>query len=116
MKVFIALFFGISIITYGQRNDTVDYRKQAHKLAVKWSAAHLLDFYPTLQVAVEHRIFNRCALQWEGGYVVNTASEEEKSGFDKRGFKLSVDLRKYFPIGVSGRHAFFAAPEFYYNR
>jgi hypothetical protein len=112
MKVVsIALIF-LSCVAYGQKTDSIASKKNMHRLAVKWSPLHLVGNYPTFQLAVEHRIADRLALQWDAGYVVNTSSVESKEGFDKKGFKAKLDVRYYFPFG---RSALFIAPEVYYN-
>jgi hypothetical protein len=112
MKIVLISLLLLSTVVYAQKTDSVPARKTMHRFAVKWSPVHLVGYYPTVQLAVEHRIADRLSLQWDAGYVVNTSSVESKDGFDKKGFKAKVDVRYYFPFG---RSAVLLAPELYYN-
>jgi hypothetical protein len=67
---------------------------------------HLLDFYPTIQIAYERRTTDRISLQADIGYVFNTNSNNDREYQDKRGIKMNLEGRYYFPsrtISKSGR-------------
>lgn len=73
----------------------------------------MLGYYPTFQLAVEHRIADRFSLQWDAGYVISNGDPvEPKNGYDKKGFKAKLDVRYYETFGSN---AVFFASEFFYN-
>lgn len=85
--------------------------------AVKFSPWHLLNFYPTLQVAYEFRVLKNWTLQLDGGVVVNNAETfaENKDITNKKGYKFKFEPRCYFDWGRQRRTAFYGATELYFN-
>lgn len=75
----------------------------------------MLNFYPTIQVAVEQRLTDNLALQADGGVVIpGFFQTETASAFDKKGFKAKLDLRYYIQPN-SKYWRFYVAPEAYLN-
>jgi hypothetical protein len=101
----------ISIISFSQKNDSLQIRR-IHSAAIKFSPLHMLNYYPSMQLAFEHRLGRQTSLQWEGGYVFPISSEETSDAYNKRGFKAKLDFRYYWLFGKLNA---FIAPELYYN-
>lgn len=83
--------------------------------AIKVSPLHLLNFYPTLEVSYEFRIARRMSLQLETGYVLTFPSEENDTHRNKRGVKLKLEGRYFFPGVRRGEKIYYGAIEPYMN-
>jgi hypothetical protein len=86
----------------------------APKLSVKWSVLHLMYFYPSWQFSLEHRLLKTLNIQYDGGWVVN--SQPNFSGYEnKRGYRMSVELRYYLPSSPKMVPFYFAGELYYHN-
>jgi len=86
----------------------------APKLALKWSVLHLMYFYPSWQFSLEHRLLKTLNIQYDGGWVVN--SQPNFSGYEnKRGYRMSVELRYYLPSSPQMVPFYFAGELYYHN-
>jgi hypothetical protein len=83
--------------------------------AIKVSPFHLLNFYPTIQVSYEQRVFPRLTLQAEGGYVLDYGNDDE-SFENKRGLKVKLEGRYYLGFVVNRERIYYVALEPYMNR
>jgi hypothetical protein len=115
MKITVAKFclLGIticfSIISKAQSNTI-----EPPNLAVKWSIPHLFYFYPSVQVAVEHKLYKRFNMQYDLGLVFNVNSNGSELYQNKKGFRAIAELRYYVPSPP--KVPFYIAGEFYYSR
>jgi len=80
--------------------------------AIKISPFHLLNTYPSMQVAYEHG-FGAVTIQIEAGYVSNLHSRPEYNRM--RGAKPRVEVRYYFNQVSARRKILYGAAEFYAN-
>lgn len=76
--------------TFAQKRDST--WSAVPSSAIKTSPYHLLNFYPTIQVSYEQRLFRRVTLQGEGGYVLDYGNDDE-SFEDRRGMKVKLEGR-----------------------
>ncbi len=84
--------------------------------AIKVSPLHLINFYPTVQVAYEQKILKRLTAQLDAGYVVRYTNAVTNSEFkDKRGVKGKLEARYYFWGRADKRKLYYAAAEGYMN-
>ena len=84
------------------------------KLAIKWSPLHLLYFYPSFQVAVEHKLTQHINLQYDLGWILNYPSANAEEFSNKAGYRGMAELRYYFPSPP--KIPFYLAGEYYYSR
>jgi hypothetical protein len=99
--------------SYAQsRYDTLSLDKEAPTLAVKISPLHLFSFYPTAQVAFEHRIYKNITLQYDLGYVLDYKQYYTEQYFNKRGYKVKFETRYFFSF-IDYNHSYLAAGVFY---
>jgi hypothetical protein len=82
--------------------------------AIKVSPLHLINFYPTVQVSYEQRIFPRFTLQAEGGYVMDYGNDEE-SFQNRRGMKLKLEGRYYLGSVSTRANIHYVSMESYMN-
>ena len=82
---------------------------------VKISPFHLLNFYPTAELAYEQRVFKRVTVQAEGGYVLDYGSNSDIKFQNKRGVKLKFEGRYYFGSTTGRETVFYSALEPYMN-
>lgn len=84
------------------------------KLAIKWSPLHLLYFYPSFQVALEHKLTQHINLQYDLGWILNYPSSNTEEFGNKSGYRGMAELRYYFPSPP--KIPFYVAGEYYYSR
>lgn len=84
------------------------------RLAVKLSMLHVFYFYPSMQIAVEHKLFKRFNLQYDLGVVFNISSNNSEMYQNKKGFRGIAELRYYIPSPP--KVPFYIAGEFYCSR
>ena len=113
MKFFFlpALFLASSVFA----QDSLLYSSLIPRHAVKISPLHLLNFYPTIQLAYEIKVAKRFSLQLEGGYVLNYNLNENPEYQDKRGAKAKVELHYYMLPSKRANLIFYGAAEVYWN-
>lgn len=92
--------------------DSLNIDKLVPGSAVKFSPLHLLNFYPTVEVSYEHKLFQRVTLQAEVGYVLDYHYETEFD--DKRGVKLKLEPRYYFWGRTDREKIYYASAEPYF--
>lgn len=115
MVLRVAAFILLSQVVWAQRK-TYDTAHLVPRHAIRFSPFHLINFYPTIQVSYETRLYDSFTLQVEGGYVLPRSFEEaDPFFFNKRGYKAKVEVRRYFWGGKRG-WIFYGAPELYVNR
>ena len=83
--------------------------------AIKLSPLHLLNFYPTIEVSFEQRIFPRITTQLEAGYVLNYDSQNGEHYQNKQGVKLKLEGRYYLKRGNGENKIVYLAAEPYLN-
>lgn len=83
--------------------------------AIKVSPLHLLNFYPTIEVSFEQRIFPRITTQLEAGYVLNYDSDNREHFQNKQGVKLKLEGRYYLKRGNGENKIVYLAAEPYLN-
>ena len=116
LKTALAVVFFMALIT-GQTigQDSISYAGLIPKSIVKYSPLHLLNHYPTIQLAYEQGLGGKWTAQIDVGYVINYDNID--SDFeDKRGFKLKVEPRYYFADKIEKHVLFYLAVEYYINR
>jgi hypothetical protein len=109
----ITLFF-VSVISFAQAvpPDSVK-KKQPYRAIVKWSPFHLINFYPSLQLAFELQLNNRHSIQLDAGFVLD-AEENNHRYKNKRGVKLKSEWRYYIEDNTQG-HSTYLSLEPYTN-
>lgn len=94
--------------------DSLNFDRLVPGSAVKFSPLHLLNFYPTVEVSYEQKLYRRVTLQAEVGYIVNYRVDY-KSRFDnKRGVKLKLEPRYYFWGRTDKKKMYYASAEPYF--
>lgn len=83
--------------------------------AVKLSPFHVLNFYPTIQVAYEHKVGMRSTIQLDAGCVLNDRNSDSRKFHRKRGVKLKTEWRYYYGERAARNVLFYGAIESYYN-
>lgn len=85
-----------------------DKRIRSH--AIKWSPYHLINFYPTIQVAYEYQWHPQFSLQADVGYVVKYQFVKypfrNDRFIDKRGIKLKTEFRYYLNEHTGGDNSY----------
>jgi hypothetical protein len=94
-------------------------RAQSHiiappRLAVKLSIPHVFYFYPSIQVALEHKLFKNVNMQYDLGWVFSFNPNESEDYQNKKGFRGMAEVRYYLPSPP--KIPFYVAAEFYYSR
>lgn len=87
-------------------------RIEGPKLAVKWSPPHLIYFYPSIQLGVEHTLFKNIRMQYDLGAVINRVAADEQYE-NCRGFRGIGEIRYYLPSPP--KIPFYIAGEYYYS-
>ncbi|HEY5750824.1 MAG TPA: hypothetical protein VIU12_32395 [Chryseolinea sp.] len=90
------------------------YHIEQPKLAVKWSPLHLIYFYPSFQVAVEHKLTQHINLQYDFGWILHYPSSNTEEFSNKSGYRGIAELRYYLPSPP--KIPFYLAGEYYYSR
>ncbi|HEY9048567.1 MAG TPA: hypothetical protein VIN08_21820 [Ohtaekwangia sp.] len=109
----VSLFVLMTIYSYAQ--DSLEYRSYVPNHAVKFSPFHLINFYPTLELSYEKRIYRWITLQGEYGYVIDYGDRTDASYRNKRGSKFKLEVRKYFAPVTYRNLIFYGALEGYMN-
>jgi len=112
-KLLIFYFSGI-FFCWSHAGWAQDNRIVQPKLAVKWSPLHLIYFYPSFQVALEHKLTQHVNLQYDLGWILNYPSSDDESFRNKAGFRGIVEARYYLPS--PRKIPFYLAAEYYYSR
>jgi hypothetical protein len=92
----------------------LSYRVEQPKLAIKWSPLHMLYFYPSFQVALEHKLTRQINLQYDLGWILNYPSSGTEDYSNKAGYRAIAELRYYLPSPA--KIPFYIAGEYYYSR
>ena len=79
--------------------------------AIRFSPFHLVGLYPTLEFAVEQRLYKQVTLVGEYGHVLNYGNSNRYS--NKRGYKAKTELRYY--LHQARRLTLYAAGEYYWS-
>lgn len=95
--------------------DSLAFRRLIPRHTVKFSPNHLINFYPTLQLAYEARLAERVSIQVEGGYVLNYPINEDTDYQNKRGAKTKLELHYYMLPRERANLVFYGALELYWN-
>ena len=111
------LFSGLLLLIYpvAMAQLTVSEEELVPDRAVKVSPLHLLNFYPTIELSFEQRIFPRVTTQLEAGYVLNYDSNNGERYQNKRGVKVKVEGRYYLPRTGTENKILYGALEPYLN-
>lgn len=95
--------------------DSLLFRRLIPHHTIKFSPNHLINFYPTLQLAYEARLANRVSVQVEGGYVLNYPMNEDTDYRNKRGAKTKLEFHYYVLPSERANLIYYGALEFYWN-
>lgn len=98
MRFIVTFIFLAGIYTTSNAQAKYDSSKRSSHtpvLAIKISPQHLAAFYPTLQIALEHKVYKDISLQYDYGYVLNYKDNASDEYSDKRGYKAKIELRYY---------------------
>jgi hypothetical protein len=111
---FLIIAFVIAFSTLRAQDSTI------HKLipgsSIKYSPLHLINFYPTIQVAYEQFITGRLTTQVDLGYVVKVDRSYDERFLNKKGVKVKIEPRIYFAPVLKRRLIYYSSVEGYYNR
>jgi hypothetical protein len=88
-------------------------RIEAPRFALKWSPSHLIYFYPSIQIAVEHKVINNITLQYDLGVVFDPPLASNEDYMRQRGFRGIAELRYYIPSPP--KIPFYVAAEYSYS-
>lgn len=99
-------------VVFAQRSKPDSAGAWAPKAILKISPLHLLNFYPSLQVACEYRVAARVSLQSDVGWVFNTSNGNMRF-LDKRGVKVKQDVRYYLSPVKTNSNAHYLSMEYY---
>ncbi len=94
-----------------RKTDSIAWAPRA---IIKFSPLHLLNFYPTVQVAFEYRIARRISLQTDVGVALNYSNQNARF-LDRRGVKFKQDVRYYLSPVNSSSNAHYLSAEYYGN-
>ncbi|MEX1239480.1 MAG: hypothetical protein WEB30_07175 [Cyclobacteriaceae bacterium] len=83
--------------------------------AIKVSPLHLLNFYPTIELSYEQKVFTRFTTQFEMGFVLDYPSSVDESFQNKRGVKIKLEGRYYFTSSPDRERIYYTAFEPYFN-
>ena len=89
------------------------YRIEPPRLAVKWSPIHLINFYPSIQIGLEHKLFRNITMQYELGAIIDMGVMSNDDFIDQRGFRAIGEVRYYLPSPP--KIPFYIAGEYYYG-
>lgn len=108
----LVLFFG----TASAQSPTTDSLRFTYlpTHVIKFSPQHLINIYPTFQIAYEYRIKNNFAVQLDVGYAIDYIYNDPEFQ-DKRGVKLKTEMRYYLPYSIKSRFAQYLSAEPYAN-
>ncbi|MFT6054041.1 MAG: hypothetical protein ACJAS3_003395 [Roseivirga sp.] len=83
---------------YIQNIDSIAPKSEIHTYAVKWVPSQLIGNFSSYMLAFEHKVSQNMTLQHTIGILTNDQGAVQEGFFDnKRGTKLSTQLRIYFP-------------------
>ncbi len=99
--------------TWGQDTLTVDML--VPDKAIKVSPLHLINFYPSVQVAYEQKISRRTTLQLDMGYVFDYDGDNDPDFQNKRGVKGKLEGRYYFWGRTDRKKMYYGSAEGYAN-
>src|SRR5688572_6403800 len=106
------IFFLLTCFLFAQENEQTETFVPA--LTVKFSPLHLINFYPTIQLAVERKIKGKLSGQVDLGYIVR--SQPDNSAFSNmRGYKAKAEARQYIIEGRDRNRVLYGALELYRN-
>lgn len=109
----ITLFLLLSVSSFAQKTDSA-FHNSLPRHTIKFGPLHLLNFYSTVQVAYEYRFRKNHSAQFDIGYVFDSRVENVRFK-DRRGVKIKLDYRYYFPGLISTTEAYYLAAEAYTN-
>ena len=113
MKILARFFFTIVIMAAINPCFAQDGRMTTPRLSVKWSPLHLVYFYPSIQVGIEHKLFRDITLQYDLGLVADLGVRSSEDFSNRHGFRGIGELRYYIPSPP--KIPFYIAGEFYYS-
>jgi hypothetical protein len=95
----LSLVLTISYTLYAQDQSADDDRKivKHPALAIKWSPLHMIYFYPSFQVSLEHRILKRLNAQYDVGLIMDYPDGDSEDFSNKEGYRFIGELRYYVP-------------------
>lgn len=93
----ISLVFVASCPMFVQGQDTDAGVVKHPALAIKWSPLHMIYFYPSAQLSVEHRILKRLNAQYDAGLIMDYPNSDSEDFSDKQGYRFIGELRYYVP-------------------
>lgn len=82
--------------------------------ALKYSPLHMVNFYPSVQFALEYKVLNRFSAQTDLGYVYDGGYFNERFQ-NKRGMKVRQEFRWYYDLYHKSSQAYYYAAELYLN-
>lgn len=113
MKFLVSLLYTTLMMAAINQSCAQDDRIGPPRFAIKWSPSHLIHFYPSIQVGVEHKLFQNITLQYDLGAVVDLGTMSNDDFINRRGFRGIGELRYYLPS--PRKIPLYIAGEFYYS-
>jgi hypothetical protein len=113
MKFFVRFIYATAMTVVIHPCVAQSDRIEPPRLAVKWSPLHLIYFYPSIQVGIEHKLFQNITLQYDLGLVVDFGVTSNDDFTNSHGFRGIGELRYYIPSPP--KIPFYIAGEFYYS-
>jgi hypothetical protein len=113
MKFLVRFIYAAVMTTAINQCFAQSTRIEPPRLAVKWSPLHLIYFYPSIQIGIEHKLFQNITLQYDLGLVVDLGVRSNDDFTNCHGFRGIGELRYYIPSPP--KIPFYIAGEFYYN-
>jgi hypothetical protein len=113
MRLLLFALIFVTTVLYAQEELTVDML--VPDKAIKVSPLHLINFYPTFQVAYEQKILDRITAQLDVGVVVRYNTNQNAEFKDKRGIKGKLEARYYFWGRTDKRKLYYVSAEGYMN-
>jgi hypothetical protein len=118
--LFLGVYFFTSVSVFSQDSlqRTSFYERVIPKHSVKWSPFHAVSFYPTIQVAYEHKLRERFTLQFEVGYVLTDWAFDfflTEKYRNKQGAKVKLAGKYFHSPVIYSRSARYFSVEPYWN-
>src|SRR5687767_14554290 len=97
--VLVLLLVLVSACCCAQDQDTDPTENLVPDMAIKFSPIHLINFYPTVQLAFEKKIRKKLTAQIDLGYILQNNKLRGNDFGNMRGYKTKAEARQYIAGG-----------------